>query len=616
MSPWFQVFRVESFVFFGTANNLYQQLKAHLVDQKASKPKAERTKYLIFDLTDVTGIDSSAKNVFFKVHRLLKTDGINLVWAMMNPKIVEKFAAWGLYDGAWQFDSLDLALRSVEDKLLYRASRLSDKWMVNSTVRRIFERQVLANVFNISVRPDEKTFSSARLQPYSHPVNLLAGEELCGDEDDKLYMLYAGEIQIQGRDGSKYSVFTGSFFNLDRLLVSIGALPSPPMTIGAVATVDSMVLVLPRNKFKEMQKSDGALAQKLLMTLIVQKESNRPGRVRPVARSRKTLAGDLDSSFLDNSTNYPVNPNRSMAKRLLNGSDYKISLTDAQKESFCQIFDVICQPGEDEIPMDRFSAFVSMEAHALGSNIEHEQFMAIIDASGIDEDGDGYLSKDEFLSFLRGLFLADIPMKEMDTLRSTYDAAVAKAPHLPMDESRVLVLFAELGFDINSSSVGDVIGVIDADGDGDVDFSEFLTGIGMMKQFCILAKQLDVAFDDYKNRSTQMRSGAAVRFQNVNVPQQGRLQRGASVLFSSITGEKMSALPQDNSEEENGSNDVELDAGDLEAFLSVPREEAEEMVFLADQDEVEAKQGQNKDEVSANRTIDREEFQQLIRSWS
>ena len=61
MAPWFQVFAVESFIFFGTADNLYTQLNVHLAAQKVSKPKSERTKYLIFDLTGVTGIDSSAK---------------------------------------------------------------------------------------------------------------------------------------------------------------------------------------------------------------------------------------------------------------------------------------------------------------------------------------------------------------------------------------------------------------------------------------------------------------------------------------------------------------------------------------------------------------------------
>lgn len=167
MAPWFQVFSVESFVFFGTANTLYQQLKAHLANQKTSKPKAERTKHLIFDLTAVTGIDSSAKNVFFKVHRLLKAEGISLVWAMDHRKLLKKFNAWGLFVGTTHYDSLDLALRHVEDELLHRASRLSELWLVNDTVRRIFERQVLANVFNISVRSDESNFSSARLRPWA-----------------------------------------------------------------------------------------------------------------------------------------------------------------------------------------------------------------------------------------------------------------------------------------------------------------------------------------------------------------------------------------------------------------------------------------------------------------
>jgi|SaaInl74LU_5_DNA_1037368.scaffolds.fasta_scaffold02490_2 MFS superfamily sulfate permease-like transporter len=141
MAGWFQVFKVDSFVFFGTANTLYQQLKAHLAEQKATLPKAERTKYLIFDLTEVTGIDSSARDVFYKVHRLLKSEGINLVWAITNPKVGEAFEDQGLYVGAIYFDSLDLALRHVEDELLRKAHHLSEKWLVNQTVRDIFQRQ-------------------------------------------------------------------------------------------------------------------------------------------------------------------------------------------------------------------------------------------------------------------------------------------------------------------------------------------------------------------------------------------------------------------------------------------------------------------------------------------
>lgn len=141
MAGWFHVFKVDSFVFFGTANTLYQQLKAHISHEKVTKPKAERTKYLIFDLSEVTGIDSSARDVFYKVHRLLKSEGINLVWAITNPKVDRSFEDQGLYKGASHFDSLDLALRHVEDELLQKAHHLSEKWLVNETVRKIFQRQ-------------------------------------------------------------------------------------------------------------------------------------------------------------------------------------------------------------------------------------------------------------------------------------------------------------------------------------------------------------------------------------------------------------------------------------------------------------------------------------------
>ena len=161
-----------------------------------------------------------------------------------------------------------------------------------------------------------------------------------------------------------------------------------------------------------MQQHDPALGQKLLDTLLVQNEYHRPGRVRPIARQREPLTGKLcaDKSFRSisglklncNSEEWSVN-----ATCLLAGDVHKIELTNSQVERFTKLFDIIGSSGDDEIDMDVFSNFVSVEARALGSMIEHEQFMALMDASGIDEDGDGALLKGEFSSFLCGLFLAD-----------------------------------------------------------------------------------------------------------------------------------------------------------------------------------------------------------------
>ena len=388
-----------------------------------------------------------------------------------------------------------------------------------------------------------------------------------------------------------------------------------------------MALVVTRKKFTEMQKEDGALTQKLLMTLIVQNESNRPGRVRPLARNRAGLVGDLD---LDRSIRDAIG-NAGMALRLLKGKDYEISLTQAQKESFEQIFKLILEPGEEEIPMELFSSYVSREAKALGSQIGHKQFMNMIDDSGIDEDGDGVLTLDEFLSFLRGLFLADIPSVEVALLRKAYDAAVAEAPDMPMEESRVQVLFASLGFDVESSGWQDVMGVIDADGDGDVDFSEFLTGIGMMKQFCLLSSQLDAAFRDFKIESTKMRRASLALSRSLAATQSesnpgvfgsSNSLKALAASFQAVAGTEFQArftVPQDDEDDLN-EDSPDLDAGDLEAFLTITRDEAEEMVFLADQDEVDAVQNeqgsQNDEAVISYRTIDTDEFQQLIRSWA
>ncbi len=255
--------------------------------------------------------------------------------------------------------------------------------------------------------------------------------------------------------------------------------------------------------------------------------------------------------------------------------------------------------------------------------------MEMIDASGIDEDGDGELSKEEFLHFLRGMFLADIPSTEVEALRVAYDEAVADAPDAPMDEARVETLFKDLGFDMKSSNMGDVIGVIDADGDGDVDFDEFLTGIGMMKKMYLLSKQLDTAFSSYKHQSkaakeSKRRASEAESKASALGPRQlfasgmARASKANVMKFAQKSQSSRLLNVEPDDEEEEG---VELDASDLMAFLNISRGEAEEMVFLADQDEVEVERveavldltGHN---WNCHRSIDREEFQQLMRTWS
>ena len=196
--------------------------------------------------------------------------------------------------------------------------------------------------------------------------------------------------------------------------------------------------------------------QKLLLALIVQNEASRPGKKRAlwkVERENPLLVIDT-SKFAG-----------SVAHRLLRGEDYIINLTPTQIENFSSIYDIIAADGDgDEIPMDSFAAYVEQEAHAHGSTLTPDRFKSLIDKYGVDQDGDGRLSKDEFLDFLRGLIVAPIPATEVATLEKMYAAAIAESPDEPMDEARIKKLFHSLGFDLSHPGIHAVLGNVDANG--------------------------------------------------------------------------------------------------------------------------------------------------------
>jgi len=140
-----------------------------------------------------------------------------------------------------------------------------------------------------------------------------------------------------------------------------------------------------------------------------------------------------------------------------------------------------------------------------------------------------------------------------------------------------------------------------------------------MKQFYLHSHQLDDAFRGYKMESTEKRQ--ATFETSCTVTKSPDTGRNLGAIRSSLRGSARAVFelqwkssdPQvdkislnETPSEEDG---IELSASDLEMFLNISREEAEEMIFLADQDEVQ-------DTENFQRTIDRDEFQQLMRSWS
>jgi SulP family sulfate permease len=103
---------LQSYIFFGSANRLYQQVKALLA-------KSRETRFLIFDFRLVTGIDSSAIHSFTQIKRVAEENGVRLVLVNMSPELMHAFRNRHFLDGDVTLaDDLDRALEACERSVI------------------------------------------------------------------------------------------------------------------------------------------------------------------------------------------------------------------------------------------------------------------------------------------------------------------------------------------------------------------------------------------------------------------------------------------------------------------------------------------------------------------
>jgi SulP family sulfate permease len=115
------ILQLQSFIFFGTANSLYEKIK-----QLTTVPD-KVLKFVIMDLMLVQGIDSSAIKSFEKLARYLEKKDIDLVLVNLSGKVKNAFESDGLtsdvYERLHYFDDLDHATEWCEDLIARNEAR-------------------------------------------------------------------------------------------------------------------------------------------------------------------------------------------------------------------------------------------------------------------------------------------------------------------------------------------------------------------------------------------------------------------------------------------------------------------------------------------------------------
>ena len=123
---------LQSYLFFGSANRVYQNVKALLAQQPDCR-------FLIFDFRRVTGIDSSATQSFAQIKQAASNAGAKIVLADLAAEMERLFrAAKFISDDVVVAPDLDRALETCEEKIieLYRApdgdSRSFRTWLAEA----------------------------------------------------------------------------------------------------------------------------------------------------------------------------------------------------------------------------------------------------------------------------------------------------------------------------------------------------------------------------------------------------------------------------------------------------------------------------------------------------
>lgn len=111
------ILKLQGFIFFGTANNLYEQIRKR-VDDKASAP----LRFVVLDFRLVNGVDSSAVNSFTKMKQHAQTHRYVLVFARLSPAVIRSFQRRSFDlkdDNAFRmFPDLDLGMEWCENEIL------------------------------------------------------------------------------------------------------------------------------------------------------------------------------------------------------------------------------------------------------------------------------------------------------------------------------------------------------------------------------------------------------------------------------------------------------------------------------------------------------------------
>jgi len=239
---------LQSYLFFGSADQLYQHIKQLL----AARPEC---RHLLFDFRLVTGIDSSASHSFEQIKQAVDKCGARLVLVNLSPALTGAFRAIGFLskDIVIGFDR-DHALESCEDAII--AAHRTDAGGVRSL------RDWLAEELDTPEYADILAQQCRRIE--FGPGEIIARQ---GEPSDSMHFILEGRIGVivEGGGGRRIRVRS---LGQHTTIGEMGLITQRPRSATIEAEVASVLYELSAGAYERIKIDNPALSRSLLAYII------------------------------------------------------------------------------------------------------------------------------------------------------------------------------------------------------------------------------------------------------------------------------------------------------------------------------------------------------------
>jgi SulP family sulfate permease len=233
-------FALQGFLFFGTASNVLDEIRGVLGGAR----------YILVDFWFVHEVDSSCAIAFRKIRNLCAESGVFLVVSSLSPRLAKRFrkANFDLDDPLVRvFPDMDHGLEWCENQVIAAQNFTSGPFVQFTGGLSRFREGPMGN--------------------YLQPRVIRAGERVVGqgDRSDTLFIVDGGQVSVYlraaGAAGWRTAARRLRTYGVGTVVGEMGFYTGEPRSTDVVADVDSVLLVLERERMLAFEREQPAAAQ-------------------------------------------------------------------------------------------------------------------------------------------------------------------------------------------------------------------------------------------------------------------------------------------------------------------------------------------------------------------